>query len=352
MSESKEISIGTRKISATEPTFIIAEAGVNHNGDFEAAKRLVDIAAAANADAIKFQSFKTEEVLLESVKKANYQVDNTGSDGSQFEMVKKLEFGLDQFRELKEYSESKGLVFITTPFDSVTLAELDSLNLSAYKIASTDTTNIPFLRQIAQRHKPMILSTGMCYQSEVDLAVAAIKEFHSQIIVLQCTSNYPMGLDEANLRVLDTYAEKYNLIVGYSDHSEGIGVSPYAVARGASLVEKHFTEDKTLPGPDHKASLDPNELKEFVTTIRNVDLMLGHPEKAPTASEANTRAALQKCLVAYQDIAVGEKFSADNLRAKRTGGAGLSPIRYDELMGKPSAQAYGKNQPISEHELR
>jgi len=348
MEFSKEIYIGKRKISPESPVFIIAEAGVNHNGDMSVAKELIDIAVSSGADAVKFQAFKTENLILEDVEKASYQKEITGSGESQFEMLKRLEVSKQQNRDLMEYCHEQGITFLTTPFDEESLDELDDLNLPAYKVASTDTTNLPFLRRIAQKGKPMFLSSGMSYFEEVRAALEEINTFNKDVVLLQCTANYPIRDEEANLAVISTYITEFDMLVGYSDHSVGIGASPYAIPMGACVVEKHFTIDKLANGPDHSASLSPEELTLYVQQIRKVEKYMGTAEKAPSRDEEKTRLSLQKSLVALLPIKKGEAFTFENIVAKRTGGKGISPIRYKDLLNKKASQDYKPNDIIDE----
>jgi N,N'-diacetyllegionaminate synthase len=327
-------------INNNSKTFIIAEAGVNHNGDMSIAKELIDVASKANVDAIKFQTFKTEHLILQNVIKAPYQQKTTDSHESQYEMLKRLEVTQEQNNELKRYCIEKGVIFLTTPFDEVSLDELDSLDLPAYKVASTDITNLPFLKKIAKKQKPIFLSTGMSYLDEIELALQEIYSINPNIILLHCSANYPLEDDQVNLKVLNTFREKYNILIGYSDHTVGIGASPYAVAMGAKVVEKHFTISRSLEGPDHKASLTPDELIEYVNEIRKVEKFLGTNIKYPTLAELKTRNSLQKCLVAATNIKKGEYFTEKNITSKRTGGNGISPIYYSEVMGKKANKDY------------
>jgi N,N'-diacetyllegionaminate synthase len=337
------IEIGNKKISSSSPTFVIAEAGVNHGGDMSIAIQLIDLAVDAGADAVKFQTFRAEELILQNIKKAPYQLDTTDAGESQFEMLKKLEVSQSQNLELKEYSDKKGIVFLTTPFDEISLDELDKISLNAYKVASTDTTNLPFLDKIAQKQKPIFLSTGMSYLSEVELALETIYKHNKNVILLHCTANYPIENYEVNLRVINTFKENFNILVGYSDHSIGVGAAPYAIPMGVKVLEKHFTLDKTLEGPDHRASLSPEELTKFVKTVRKVECYMGSSVKKPTLSEVKTRSSLQKCLVANADIKKGDLFTKDNIIAKRTGGVGVSPIYYEDILEKESSRDYKKN---------
>jgi len=344
----KQIYIGNKKISENSKVFIIAEAGVNHNGDINIAKKLIDVAAAAGVDAVKFQTFKTENLILKNVQKAPYQKETTGVSESQFEMLKKLEITKEQNWELILYCEKKGIIFLSTPFDEESIDELIELNIPAFKVASTDTTNLMFLKKIAKTGKPIFLSTGMSYLSEIELALQEICPFNKDVVLLQCTANYPIQDYEANLNVLNTFRSSFDILVGYSDHSVGIGASPYAVPMGARVVEKHFTIDTEEQGPDHKASLTPNELKEYVKQVRKVEEYLGTPTKTPSFDETKTRKSLQKCLVASCEIMKGQMFTEQNIIAKRTGGEGISPLYYKYLISRTASQTYKKNDIIDE----
>ncbi|MDR4508766.1 MAG: N-acetylneuraminate synthase [Candidatus Brocadiaceae bacterium] len=347
MKFNKTIQIQSRIISDTSPTFIIAEAGVNHCGTIEIAKKLIDIACGAKADAVKFQTFHAEHLLLKKVKKAPYQESTTSENESQFEMLKKLEFDKEQHQELKRYCEEKKIIFLTTPFDEISLEQLEELNIPAYKISSSDITNLPFLKKIAMRKKPIFLSTGMTYLEEIELALREIYPLNKDIVLFQCSSNYPLQDDEANLNVINKFKKHFDMLIGYSDHTVGIGAAPYAVSMGTKVIEKHFTVDKNLEGPDHRASLNPEELIILVQEIRKVERYLGKSLKMPTLSEIRNRSLLQKCFVAACDIKKGEIFNEDNIIAKRTGGEGISPIYYDKLVGKKASKGIKKNEIIS-----
>lgn len=342
----RNLNVSGKEISDDSPVFIIAEAGVNHGGDISIAKKLIDIAADAGADAVKFQAFKTESLILKNIEKAPYQQKTTDAKESQFDMLKKLEVTKSQNLELKSYCEKKGIIFLTTPFDELSLDELDEIDLPAFKVASTDTTNIPFLEKIAKKGKPIFLSTGMSYLSEVGMALEAIYRYNDQVVLLQCTANYPIDDEEAHLNVIETYKDNFDVLVGYSDHSIGLGAALYSIPMGAKVVEKHFTISKEDDGPDHRASLDPDELKEFVKEVRKVEKYLGSYIKKPSLAETKTRSSLQKCLVANTEIKEGEVFTKDNLIAKRTGGKGLSPIYYYELIGKKATKDYNSDEII------
>lgn len=347
----KKILIGDIEISENSPAFIIAEAGVNHNGDTSLAKRLIDIAASSGANAVKFQAFKTEHLVLEHARKAPYQLRATSAVESQADMLRKLELSQTQIVELQQRCKKREILFLITPFDEFSLKALDPLALPAYKISSTDCTNPFFLKRVAERKKPIILSTGMSYLHEIEAALKAIHPIHRDVILLQCTSNYPISDEEANLNVIKTYKEQFGLLVGYSDHSEGIGAAPYAVAMGAKLIEKHFTIDKTLPGPDHEASLTPSQLKKLVQEIRKVERYLGSPLKTPTKSELETRKFAQKYLVSLKDVKKGEILNEENITAKRTGGEGISAIHYAKFIGKRTKKSFKKNEILREEGL-
>jgi len=327
----------------SDKVYIIAEAGVNHGGNIDLAKKMIDIASEAGADAVKFQAFRTEHLIIENVEKAPYQQENTGNKQTQTEMLRSLELRKESYVVLKDYCNQKNIDFLITPFDEFSLTELEEVGVEAYKIASTDTTNIPFLRKVAKTGKPVILSTGMCYLPEVEAAVKAILDINKNLILLQCTANYPIKDEEANLNVLKTFKEKFDCVLGYSDHTVGLGAALYAIPLGAKVVEKHFTIDKTWEGPDHKASLSPEELKAFVLEVRKVEKYLGTEVKKPTDSEMLTRKSLQKCLVANLPVKKGEKYTELNIIAKRTGGIGISPLHYDEILGTFAPKDYNVN---------
>ena len=338
-----EIQIGNFNINKSSEVFIIAEAGVNHNGDMNMAKKLIDIAAEAGVNAVKFQAFRTEHLILKDVVKAPYQTKTTDSQESQFEMLKKLEVTKEQNLELLNYCKSKGILFLTTPFDEASLDELDELDLPAYKIASTDTTNLPFLKRVAKKGKPILLSTGMSFMSEIELALNEIYPYNKDVILLHCTANYPIDDCEVNLNVINTFKQKFNMLLGYSDHSVGIGAAPYAIPMGVKVLEKHFTLDNSLSGPDHKASLSPAELIEFVKITRKIERYLGTDLKYPTLSETKTRKSLQKNLVANKVIKQGELFTEENIIAKRTGGEGISALYCNNVYGKAAIKDFNKN---------
>ena len=346
MKFNKDIQILSKKIGNNEKVFIIAEAGVNHNGDMSLAKCMIDVAAESGADAVKFQTFKADGLILRDVGKAPYQKVTTNSAETQYEMLKKLEVTKEQTAELMNYCEKKGILFLSTPFEKTSLDELDDLGVAAFKVAATDLTNIQFLRQVAEKEKPIILSAGMCYLEEVRKALEAIYPINKNVILLQCTANYPIEDSEANIKVISTFMNEFDMLVGYSDHSQGVGASPYAVALGAKVIEKHFTMNREMEGPDHRASVTPCELKQLVSDIRRVEQYLGDGVKMPSCSEQKTRKSLQKCLVANNEIVSGEKFTEDNIVAKRTNGVGISALYYDQIIGRISDKSYHRNEII------
>lgn len=341
------IQIGSININSASRTFIIAEAGVNHNGNMDLAKQMIDAAADAGVNAVKFQTFRTEDLILQGTEKAPYQKNTTNQSESQYDMLKRLEISQEQTQELMHYCNARNIIFLSTPFEKHSLDELDRLGVCAFKVAATDLTNIQFLRQVAEKGKPIILSAGMCYLEEVRRALEAICPINQNVILLQCTANYPIRDSEANINIIRTFKDTFNMLVGYSDHSQGVGASPYAVAVGAKVIEKHFTLDKNMDGPDHKASVTPEELKQLVSDIRRVEQYLGDGVKIPTCSEQMTRKSLQKCLVAKKEIRSGEKFDSENIVAKRTDGIGISALYYDDIVGRYANKDYRTDEIIS-----
>lgn len=335
-------------------TFIIAEAGVNHNGDLELAYKLIDAAVEAKADAVKFQTFKAENVASKSAEKAEYQKKTTSATESQFEMIKKLELSYNEFRELKKYCDKIRIMFLSTPDEEDSLDFLaDDLNVPIIKVGSGELTNLPFLRCIAQKDRPIILSTGMASLSEVEEAIDIIQSnqnclssrIFSPLTILHCTTNYPCPYEEVNLRAMLTLKEAFKLPVGYSDHTLGIEVSVAAVALGAKVIEKHFTLDKNLPGPDHKASLEPDELKAMVEAIRNVEKSLGDGIKRPTQSELNIMKVVRKSLVAARNIKAGEKVKESDIVIKKAG-TGIPPKFKKIVIGMRPTRDIKEDEPL------
>ena len=323
--------------------FIIAEAGDNHNGSFELAKKLVDVAKDAGADAVKFQTFKTEEIVCLNAKMAEYQKKNLGFEETQFEMIKKLELSFEQFVELKKYCDKQGILFLSTPFDIPSVDFLFSLNLPVYKIPSGEITNLPYLRKINSYKAKVILSTGMATMDEIRDALNVLRD--CKVSLLHCTTEYPCPFDSVNLRAIYALKKEFNLPVGYSDHTKGIEVPVAAVALGAEIIEKHFTLDKNMEGPDHKASLEPDELKQMVASIRNIEKAMGDGIKQPQESEKKNIEIARKSIVARCDIKKGEIFNEGNITTKRPGN-GISPMRWDEIVGSAAKKDYKRDELI------
>ena len=325
--------------------FIIAEAGVNHNGSMDLAYKLVDAAKDAGADCIKFQTFKAEKLVAKSAKKAEYQKATTG-DSSQQDMLKKLELTYEEFIQLKEYCEKKGICFLSTPFDFDSIAFLDSLDMPFWKIPSGEITNLPYLLALAKTHKPVIMSTGMCEMKEIEEAISVLKEHGTpEIKILHCNTEYPTPFEDVNLKAMQSLRETFGLEVGYSDHTKGIEVPVAAVALGAAVIEKHFTLDRTMEGPDHKASLEPQELAEMVKSIRNIEAALGSGIKEPSPSEKKNIAVARKSIVAAGPIKKGELFSEDNITVKRPG-SGISPMKWFDVIGKTAKRDFEEDELI------
>lgn len=355
-------------------TFIIAEAGVNHNGSFFLAKKLVDAAKEAGVDAVKFQTFKAENLVTKSAHQAEYQIENIGETTSQYEMLKNLELSFKEFEELKGYCEEKKIRFLSTPFDFESVDFLvDDLKMDIIKIPSGELTNSPFLHYIARKQKRMIISTGMATIDEIHEALAfiayglafpkkhveyeAVKNYYVQeeakrllqqfVTVLHCTTEYPAPMESINLLAMHDIAKQTTLDVGFSDHSRGITVPIAAVAQGAKVIEKHFTLDKTLPGPDHIASLNPKELKDMTNAIRQIEKALGNGIKKPAEVELKNKSVARKSLVAIKPVIEGELFTAENLGVKRPGN-GINPHQYWKYLNQVAKKSYGEDELIDE----
>jgi len=328
------VSIGHKRIGPHEPVFIIAEAGVNHNGDVEMARQLVDVAAEAGADAVKFQTFKAEQVASPSAPKAGYQLGATGAGESQQEMLRSLELSPKDHYVLRDHCERKGLIFLSTPFAEDSADFLDELGVPGFKIASGEITNFPFLQHVARKGKPLILSTGMSWLGEVDEAVRTIRSVGTkELILLHCVSRYPADPAEANLRAIRTMEGVFQIPVGFSDHTLGAEVALAAAAIGARVLEKHFTLDRALPGPDHRASLEPQELKALVRGVRKVEQALGHGRKEPSAGELETAAVARRSLVAACEIEPNTVLTESMVGIKRPG-TGISPSMLPYVIGR------------------
>lgn len=327
---------------------IIAEAGVNHNGSYELAIKMVDEAKRAGADYVKFQTAKPELVISTFAPKAEYQKETTGAAESQLEMCKAIHLPLTDYKPLKEYCDKVGIGFMSTPFDLVSIDVLEPLDMDYYKIPSGEITNLPYLRKIASKHRPVILSTGMCEVEEVEAALQVLEQGgvkRSDIIVLHCNTEYPTPMADVNLRAMDDLRRSLGVEVGYSDHTKGIEVPIAAVALGATVIEKHFTLDKTMEGPDHKASLEPDELKAMVDAIRNIEQALGDGHKHVSPSERKNMDIARKSIVAARDIRKGEVLTEDNITTKRPGN-GISPMRWDSAIGTTAIRDFGYDELI------
>jgi N-acetylneuraminate synthase/N,N'-diacetyllegionaminate synthase len=329
----KKIRISGRGVGGGEPCFIIAEAGVNHNGKFQLAKRMIDAAKKAGADAIKFQVFKVERLVTKTAPKAKYQKMTTGK-GSQHKMLKKLELTEKEFKKLAAHAKRKKIIFLASAFDEESVDLLDDIGVPAFKVPSGEITNFPMLKQIADKGKPIILSTGMSTIGEIAEALKVIKKGRAKdIILLHCTSDYPAQVEEVNLRAMETLRRKFGVPVGLSDHTVGIAVPAAAAALGAVMIEKHFTLNKNLSGPDHKASLEPRELQEMVSRIRRVEKAMGSGIKKPTKSEEATKMVVRKSIVARVDIPKGTVINKKMLDVKRPG-TGLEPKYMEKIVGR------------------
>ena len=331
-------------------TLIIAEAGVNHNGDINLAKQLVDVAADSGADYVKFQTFNAERIVTKTADKAEYQKQSSDSSESQFEMLKRLELSVEMHLELIKHCEHRSIKFLSTGFDKQSVDLLIGLGLGLIKIPSGEITNLPFLRYVGSLGLPVILSSGMSTMKEIADALLILEQTglpRAQITVLHCTTEYPTPMDEVNLRAMNSIRNTLGVAVGYSDHTLGIEVSVAAAALGASVIEKHFTIDRALPGPDHKASLEPDELFAMVKAIRNIEVALGSDVKEPTISEIKNIRIARKSILAGRKIEIGEILSASNLVIKRPGD-GVSPMRWDHLIGQIASREYLPDEKIDQ----
>lgn len=335
----RSYSIAGRAIGLGHPCFIIAEAGVNHNGDPALALKLVDVAADMGADAVKFQTFSAEKLASQSAQMADYQKRNTEAEESQFAMLKKLELSRDAYPALLQRCRERGIVFLSSPFEEESADFLETCDVAAFKIPSGEITNIPYLRHIAAKNRPMIVSTGMATMAEIAAALDEIRASgNSPISLLQCYSDYPARPEYQNLRVMNIYENAFGVPAGFSDHTEGYAVTAAAIALGARLVEKHFTLDRNLPGPDHKASLSPQGLRDMVQAIRDVEAALGDGIKQPRGTELNTRIHARKSIVARRDIPAGKVLEASDMAVQRPG-TGLASALLPVLVGRRAASA-------------
>ncbi len=348
-----KIKIDNKIISYDSPVFVIAEAGINHNGRLDLALKLIDAAADAGADAVKFQTFRAEQVSVVLAKMADYQRLNTGKTESLLEMARKLEMPEYHWPALIQHARERGIIFFSTPHGHIESADLlQKLKMPAFKISSGDLTNIPLLEHVARFKKPVILSTGMGNLKEIKEAIAAIKKNgNHKIIVLHCTTNYPLPLQEVNLKAMKTLMEKLDVLVGYSDHTEGGLVPVVAAALGACVIEKHLTLDKNMEGPDHKASADPSELKNIVAAVKNMPVIMGIPAKVPTVGEKKTIPLVRRSIVAAIDIPKDTKIEIEMLTMKRPG-TGIEPKFMYRVVGKKTKHKLRKNSIIKFSDLK
>ncbi|MDT4763427.1 N-acetylneuraminate synthase [Sphaerochaeta sp. PS] len=327
-------------------TFIIAEAGVNHNGSLDVAIKMIDAAKEAGVDCIKFQTFRASDLVSRKADKADYQKKQTKNDESQLHMLQKLELSPADFSILAQYCKERDILFLSTPFDFNSIDFLQTLNMQYWKIPSGEITNLPYLIKIAQTHVPIILSTGMSTIEEIGDALKVLREYGcGEVTLLHCTTEYPAPYAEVNLRAMETLRREFHVSVGYSDHTSGIEVPIAAVAMGATVIEKHFTLDRQMEGPDHKASLEPDELKAMVSAIRNIETALGSGEKKPSLSEIKNIPIARKSIIASRHIEKGELFSTDNITTKRPGN-GISPMQWFEVLGKVSKRSFQEDELI------
>jgi N,N'-diacetyllegionaminate synthase len=336
------------KAMNTKRTFIIAEAGVNHNGSLEIARRMVEAAADAGADAIKFQTFRTEQLAILSAPKAEYQKARTDPQETQFEMLKKLELNPDAYRAIYGHCGSMGIQFLSSPFDEESVDFLDQLGLALFKIPSGEITNLPYLRKIGRLRKEVILSTGMASLGEIEDALQVLEQSGTErgdITVLHCSTEYPASIGEVNLAAMLTVRDAFKVRVGYSDHTLGIEIAIAAVALGATIIEKHFTLNRTMPGPDHKASSEPQELKILVESVRRIEAALGDGIKRPTRAELKNRSVIRKSIVAGRPIVQGELLTEGNLVTRRPG-MGINPMFWDSVIGKRAKKDFSQDEPI------
>ncbi|MEG1620202.1 MAG: N-acetylneuraminate synthase [Eubacterium sp.] len=327
---------------------IIAEAGVNHNGSLALAKKMVLMGKKAGVDAVKFQTFKSEKVVSVFAKKADYQIENTqNNQENQLEMVKKLELSNDAFFELQTYCQEIGIQFLSTPFDLESIVFLNQLEMPFWKIPSGEITNYPYLVKIAETHKDIVMSTGMCTMKEIEEAINVLEANGSgKISLLHCNTEYPTPMEDVNLRAMQTLKETFNVSVGYSDHTKGIEVPIAAVAMGAEIIEKHFTLDCSMEGPDHKASLEPEALTQMVQAIRNIEKAMGSGKKEPSPSEKKNIPIARKSIVANCDIEKGTVFTVENLTTKRPGN-GISPMKWNAILGQKATRHFKEDELIT-----
>ena len=342
------VDIGTHKLGPGHPCFVIAEAGVNHNGSLDLAFELVDAAIRAGADAVKFQAFQAKNLVSKGTPKADYQKETTGGKESQFDLLKSLELGTDEHRNLQNYCRERNIVFLSSPFDIQSGDFLDEIDIPAFKIPSGEITNWPFLKHLAGKGRTLILSTGMSNLGDIEGALQILEDGglkRCNVVILHCNTEYPTPFEDVNLRAMKTIGRAFQVVTGYSDHTRGIEVAVAAVALGACVIEKHLTLDRTLSGPDHQASIEEAEFLTMVKAIRNVEQALGSSLKVPSESEKRNMAVARKSLVAACDIREGEVFSEDNLTVKRPG-TGIDPRRWQDMLGQKASRTFCKDELI------
>ena len=346
-----KITISDKLIGEGEPCFVVAEAGVNHNGDIRMAKKLIDTAVKAGADAVKFQTAKLEKLVTINAEKAAYQKETTGAGQSQYQMLKSLALPEEAYSELSEYAQCKGIIFLSTPFDEESADLLDKLDMPAFKVPSGEITNFSLLAHVARKRKPVILSTGMSTLDEVAEALEVIRnEGAKDIVLLHCVSSYPASIESTNLRAMDTLRQTFHLPVGLSDHSISITVPVAATALGACVIEKHFTLDRNLPGPDHRASLEPEELMQMVTAIRDTEKAMGSGIKMPAKEEEEVKMAARRSIIAEVDIPEGTIITGEMLAVKRPG-TGIEPKHITMVTGRKALKNIAKDSPIRWDEI-
>lgn len=346
-----KIKLSNRTISHEDPCYIIAEAGVNHNGDMGIARELIDVAVDSGADAVKFQTFKAEDIILRDAPKALYHIETTGNDVEQtwFDLLKSQELDRAMHEELMAYCAKKKIDFLSTPYDLASVDLLVHLGVSMFKIASTDANNFPLLRYIASKKMPIILSTAMCDINEVKKSVGIVRAMGvTDLVVMQCTGSYPAPIEQANLKAMNEIANLCEVAVGYSDHVPGFNAAIGAIALGACVYEKHFTLDRNLPGPDHRTSLEPTELKDLIACIKEVEAARGDGKKNVMDCEVDNRSKLRKFIVSNCDIKKGQLLAEAMITTKRTGGVGLDPYRWNDVIGKHMALDVVSDTPLTE----
>ncbi len=327
-------------------TLIIAEAGINHNGNMDIAKKMIQVAKDSGADIVKFQTGKTSYVMSKFAAKAEYQKNNTGAEGSQLDMCLDLTLPYPAFSELADECKRVGITFLSTPFTVDSVEYLNNIEMPFWKIPSGEITHLPYLIAIAKTHKPVVMSTGMCTMEEIEEAVNVLRENGTEeLSLLHCNTEYPTPFEDVNLRAMETMRRKFNVEVGYSDHTRGIEVPIAAVAMGAAIIEKHFTLDRSMPGPDQAASLEPDEFKAMTDAIRNIEKAFGDGIKKPSPSEARNIEIARKSIVALRDIKKGELLTDENIMAKRPAN-GISPMRWFEVVGTKAIRDFGEDEPI------